>query len=212
MQMTKLYILSDGDGPVRYVGKTVQPLSHRLSSHRSSAKRNRDHRSRWIRAARDLRIDLVAEVQGDGCVEEVALIASLKELGVRLTNHTAGGEGALGRSLSAESRERISAKLRGRPAAPRSTETRAKLSAALKGRKPAPHVMEAVKKALTGRRNGPLSPECKARISAAKIRITEQMLSEARNLVAHGWSHQRTADHLGISQSQLSLRLKGRCR
>jgi predicted DNA-binding protein (UPF0251 family) len=212
MQMTKLYILSDGDGPVRYVGKTSQSLARRLSSHRSTASRRDDYRARWVRSAKNIRIDLVDEVQGDGCVEEIALIASLKLLGARLTNHTAGGEGALGRSLSTESRERISAKLRGRICGPRSAETRTKLSAALKGRKPSAQTTEALRRALTGRKNGPLTPECKARISASKIRITAEMIETGRQLHMLGWSQQRVADALGVSQSQFSLRLKGRCR
>jgi hypothetical protein len=212
MQMTKLYILSDGDGPVRYVGKTVQPLSHRLSSHRSAAKRNSDHRSRWICSALDLRIDLVAEVLGDGCAEERLLIASLRGLGASLTNYTAGGEGKLGLSPSQETRERIRAKLAGRPGRKWTEETREKVRAALKGRRPSPQAIEATRRALTGRKNGPLTDECKARIRAARLRITDEMLNTARALVAKGWSQQRAADSLGVSQSQLSLRLSGRYR
>lgn len=212
MQITKLYILSDGDGPVRYVGKTVQPLLCRLSSHRSAAKRGKDRRSRWICSARDLRIHLVDEVAGSGSPQERELIASLRALGTPLVNHTDGGEGALGRVWSPEARERIASKLRGRTAAPRSAETRAKLSAALKGRAIPPHVREAQLAAVTGKKTGPLSVEHRSKISVAKTRITKEMMARARECISLGWSQQRAADELGVSQSQLSLRLKGRCR
>ena len=210
--MTKIYILSDGRGPARYVGKTTQPLSNRLSSHRSTAKSGDDYRSRWIRSASVLHIDLVAEVVGDGCAEEIGLIASLKSVGARLTNHTAGGEGALGRVVSMSTREQIRSKLTGRKGPRKSEETRQKLRAALKGRRPTQHVLDAGRAANTGRKNGPLTDAQKAKISATKIRITEEKLSQARKWVADGWSQQRAADALGVSQSQLSLRLKGQCR
>ena len=34
---TNIYILTDGDGPVRYVGKTRLPLAKRLSGHKAKA-------------------------------------------------------------------------------------------------------------------------------------------------------------------------------
>lgn len=208
--MTRLYFLSDGDGPVRYVGKTVQTLEARLSSHRSTARRRDDHRARWVRSAADLRINLIDEVSGDGCAEEIALIASLKSLGARLTNCTRGGEGASGRVPSAETRERIRSKLIGRKGPAKSAETRAKLSTANKGRKKSPESIEKHRQALLGRKNGPMNESQKGNISRSKTKITDLILNTARELVMLGWSKQRVADHLGFSQSQISARLLGR--
>lgn len=214
MQMTKLYILSCPEGRVRYVGKTVGPLSYRLSGHRSAARRGlADHRSRWLRSIGGrATIDLVAEVPGNGSREEIELIAGLRKLGARLTNCTDGGEGTTGRVFAPESIEKLRAAFKGRKMPPRSAETRARLSAALKGRVPPPHVMAACRAANLGKTKGPLSLECKAKIAATKLRITVGMLDFAREKVALGWSQQRAADALGVSQSQLSTRLRGRCR
>lgn len=212
--MTKIYILSCPTGRVRYVGKTVQPLAHRFSHHVSKARKGvRDRRANWLRSIGcKATIDLVEEVAGDGSKEEIELIAGLRALGVDLVNGTDGGEGTLGRRLGPESIAKIRAALRGRKLPPRSPETKAKLSAVLKGRVPAPHVMAALRAANLGAKHGPTPPERKAKIAATKLRITEAMLTVARERINDGWSHQRTADHLGVSQSQLSLRLRGRCR
>lgn len=209
--MTRLYILSGPDGVVRYVGKTSQSLADRLKTHFAQARSRRTNyrSSNWIRSVNyQVTIDLVAEVQGTGAKEEIELIAALRALGLPLTNITAGGEGALGRKLSPASVEKIRAALTGRKGTPRSPETRAKMSAALKGRRPAPHVMAALRAANVGKKHGPTSPEVRRRISEARSKIPQSVVEAARGLIASGWTQQRAADHLNISQSQLSERLR----
>ncbi len=83
----------------RYVGKTVQKLSHRLSKHIYEAKKANDHtyRARWIRKLlhEDVKPQIVkleiidAEID---CEREMYWIARLKKEGYKLTNGTKGGE------------------------------------------------------------------------------------------------------------------------
>lgn len=83
----------------RYVGKTVQKLSHRLSKHIYDAKKpdNHTYRARWIRKLLrdDVKPQMVeletidAEID---CEREIYWIARLKKEGYKLTNGTDGGE------------------------------------------------------------------------------------------------------------------------
>jgi hypothetical protein len=129
---TSLYYLCDGDGPVRYVGKTSAPLAARLSQHKSHSRRERNHRAFWVRSAKDLRIELIDVVEGDGAREEVTLIAALKSLGASLVNGTSGGEGTPGHQKSAETRLKLAEAGRRRR---HSEQTRKKMSETRKGRK-----------------------------------------------------------------------------
>jgi hypothetical protein len=69
---------------------------------------------------------------------EISTIASLRSMGVRLTNHTDGGGGQTGRVVSEETRHKLSVANKGRPAPhmqqPRSEETKLKIQHTLKGR------------------------------------------------------------------------------
>lgn len=139
---TKIYMLTDQDSNIRYIGKTVQPLSERLCAHIYEARgSNRRHKSNWIRllirGGNKPMIFLIEEVDGDGCKEEVEWIAHYKSLGLSLTNATDGGEWQLGqqpwnkgKKLSDEHRRKISEAHKGKKATP---EQRAKLSIARGG-------------------------------------------------------------------------------
>ncbi len=49
VESVNIYVLIDPrTNEIRYVGKTSQPLSGRLSSHRFDAKNSTSHRARWI--------------------------------------------------------------------------------------------------------------------------------------------------------------------
>lgn len=106
-------------GEVRYVGKTVLPLSRRLTSHISAAK-GRSHRRvcRWIRSLLD--VGLVPMIHalevvpagGDWAEREAHFIGFYRSRGCDLTNHTDGGEGLPGLVFSEEHRRKISIKLR----------------------------------------------------------------------------------------------------
>ena len=97
---TKIYFLRDENRFVRYVGKTTRILQDRLKGHLIDAlhtKRNR--RCIGIRAMfrRGFAptIDLITEVEGDGCKAEIAYIKWLREKGIDLWNGTDGGDGVV---------------------------------------------------------------------------------------------------------------------
>ena len=159
---TSIYYLSDGDGPVRYVGKTSATLGARLNQHKSHSKRERNHRAHWIRSAKDLRIELIEVVEGDGIKEEVYLIAALKALGASLVNGTQGGEGTVGHRHSAETRKKMSESRRRRP--PHSAETRRKMSETRTGRKASEETRKKISEAR--RRQPPPTAETRRKISA----------------------------------------------
>lgn len=130
---TKIYILLDPCGEIRYAGKTIQTLGNRLSRHIDRARSGRTgHKNNWIRSLLNKQtlptIQLVGEVEGNGSKEEIAWIAYFRAEGIRLTNTTDGGEGMLNPSL--EIRRKIGEARRGHIV---SVETRKKLSKASKG-------------------------------------------------------------------------------
>lgn len=98
MNETSIYTLTDEQGIVRYVGKTSFDLARRLKEHLQEARRGKkSHRCNWIRSlvSRGLAptIKLVDTVQGNGNVEEIALIAKYRADGMKLVNGTHGGDG-----------------------------------------------------------------------------------------------------------------------
>lgn len=123
---TTIYLLSDPNtGRVRYVGKTVKPLSQRLSEHVSTAKTNRRpcHRNHWIASfgkARPLitEVEVVTGPAEDAAEAERRWIASLRADGCDLVNATAGGEGVPGHRHGPEARAAMSAKAKARMADP----------------------------------------------------------------------------------------------
>lgn len=123
---------------IRYVGKTNRPRA-RLRAHIAAVDRKPCHKSAWIKSLLALEIEptlvILEEIPpgGDWAARERDWIAALPNL----TNQTAGGEGTLGRTLSAETREKIRAKAlerepaHGRVATP---EQRAAQAAKMRGR------------------------------------------------------------------------------
>ena len=160
--MMRLYFLCDPSvGAVRYVGKTVKTLAQRLTLHLCEARRGvRNHRCAWLRSLSGPPIiELVAEVPGDGCSEEIELIAGLRCLGVSLVNGTAGGDGTVGYRHSAEVRAKISAAL--------TPERREKIAAGQRGRKASAALRRRLSLAHAGK---PLSEGTKAKMSVAQTR------------------------------------------
>lgn len=117
--MTKIYILAEPDGRIRYVGKTRESLRRRLCVHLSDAKRDeKSRRCNWIRSilAKGFlpKIELVGEAEGYGCREEIAWIKYFRDEGVDLVNTTDGGDGRLGYIPSKATRMKISTSSQGR--------------------------------------------------------------------------------------------------
>lgn len=136
MAAMKIYVLAESDGKIRYIGKTILSLDRRLSNHLTEGRRGvKNRRCNWIRSVLSRgcipRIQLIGEVEGDGCKEEIAWIEYFKNEGVDLVNGTNGGDGVNGWKPSKEIRTKISQALRG---CIRSEETRRKIGEASRGR------------------------------------------------------------------------------
>lgn len=197
--VTFIYALIDPrDQAVRYVGKTKQSLSNRLSQHCSDCTkydRYRTHRAGWIRQLERLDmkpgIFLLEEVETELWEEaERYWIAHFHTQGARLTNATSGGGKETvhtpeSRSKMSEAQLAVTARLselgiehwnKGRK---RSAETRAKIGAAAKGRtspnkgkKASPETLAKMSAAMKGRLGTNVgrkfSPEWIANMSAAR--------------------------------------------
>jgi len=168
---TKIYALRDKTRYLRYVGKTMQTLGARLSSHLKEAiNGGYNHRCNWVRSM--MRhgflpsITLIEEVDGDGSKEEIRWIKYFKDHGVELVNGTDGGEGCAGRILSPMSRAKLSRSLKGRVI---SDVWRKNLSKAHKGQRPymkgRHHTEETRKKISSSSIDKPKSEEFKRRVS-----------------------------------------------
>jgi len=154
--VTKIYVLIDPrNQEIRYVGKTTQRLSDRLSCHRTGARRgDRDWRSRWIakllRCGYDPIILLVQEVDStEWDLAENYWIKYYRSMGCRLTNGTEGGED--GPVFTAEVRAQRSAALTG-------------VNNPFFGREHSPQTRRRISEARTG---STATPETKAILSAA---------------------------------------------
>lgn len=110
---SKVYVLKDQNGSIRYVGKvTSMSIEDRLYRHLQDAKKiTRRRVCIWIRSLQKKgftpTIEVVLEVEGDGCKEEMQLIAKLRSEGARLVNGTDGGDGALGIKINAKTRKAV---------------------------------------------------------------------------------------------------------
>ena len=134
---TKIYVLEDPDGRVRYVGKTKQKEYHRLSQHIHRAiNGGRTHRDCWIssliKSGFCPMMRIIETVEGSGSESECKWIAEYKKNGAKLTNATEGGEGTVGAKLSESTRRKMS---KARTGVVFSEERRRKISEARKGMK-----------------------------------------------------------------------------
>lgn len=140
METVFIYVLKDPDnGCVRYVGK-AKNVARRMTAHMTSKKGN-SHRMNWIRNLKQKgkrpEVEVIDEVPIEFWPQwEVAWITYLKELGCRLVNSNAGGEGSHDPSL----------------------ETRQKLSISHIGHKHPPGVVKKIVAGLIGR---PASDKCR---------------------------------------------------
>mgnify|MGYP001612131256 FL=1 len=131
MKRSGIYLLIDPiTNDVRYIGKSVD-IRNRLYFHFSywCLQKERTHKANWLRHlhAQGLKPNiLIREYDRDALsLIEQFWIAIARNLGCRLTNHTDGGEGAIGARRSKETRERIRRANLGRKQKP---ESRAKIS------------------------------------------------------------------------------------
>lgn len=109
MKKTIIYVIMDPKtNEVRYVGKTMQLLNSRKSSHRRTKEQN--HRANGIRSiyarGEEPLYEVIDECYEDWADVERFWIAYFKFLGARLTNASIGGEGAPGVVWKEESKEK----------------------------------------------------------------------------------------------------------
>lgn len=121
-----VYALLDPDThEVRYVGKSSRGLA-RARAHFEPAysQRHRGYKANWLKALQTSGKRPVICVLSRHASNEEVLQAEMdyirlyRQLGARLTNQTAGGEGTVGRRPSSEEIERSAAKRRGRTYTP----------------------------------------------------------------------------------------------
>jgi len=226
-------------GALFYIGKSTQGLKRaRSHCYPGYLKRDRTRTGTRIKGllARGLRPSIeVVELHdtSDPLADaERFWIANIRATGAELLNHCDGGEGAVGRCVSAETRAKIAAANKGKKSALgaiRSTETRAKLSEAAKrrqyseeeknhlrtltvGRKLTKEHIAKIIAANTGQKRGPVSEETLARMrAAASIGAAKRRKSVV--IVATGAvspSVDDAAAVLGTCKSNLSMRLNGK--
>lgn len=179
--VVSIYVLVDPrDGEIRYVGWTNKSLKARLRGHLYDAKRESNWRAKWIRrlVALGLRpmIRLVQTVPSSAYAQaECYWIKHFRDTGCRLTNGTDGGDGNLGRKVSAETRARMSRALTGKTRTP---EQRAEASAARKGKKLSQETRVAMSNAHTGKKR---SAAHRAAVSAAQTGMKHSPERRATN-------------------------------
>jgi hypothetical protein len=196
-------LLDPRTNEIRYIGKSTYGLE-RPKKHQRHSILKRDHKSNWLRQLFDAGLTceiVVLEELSDAHdinEREISWIAYAKTLGWRLTNLTAGGDGASGLVVTVEHRKKISDATRGKQV---SQESRTRISAGLKGRaKSAAH-----KEALSRAHKGQVISES-----------TRQLLRKTRGIpvvhVATGTvygSCREAAKSLGLWQTQVSRAVKG---
>lgn len=120
-QKTLIYVLTDENYQIRYVGKTIQKLEYRLKQHIRVAKTSKikNHRINWINSLLSKGITPKI-IQIDSCFWnksaelEQYYIQYYTNLGNHLVNSTIGGEGVLGYKKSKNTINKLKTSLRKR--------------------------------------------------------------------------------------------------
>lgn len=165
-----IYILIDPlDNEIRYVGKTWQTPSRRLSDHCRTDRPGNSHKENWI--AKVLRwgyrplIEIVQSVPVDDWpIAEQYWIGYYRELGCNLTNGTLGGDG--GNTLTPAARAKLSKSKTGVKRPPFSDEWRARMSASRQGQVRSPEQRSNMSAAKLGKKRKPFSVEWRFKLGA----------------------------------------------
>lgn len=204
-----IYGLSDPADPdvIRYVGKT-RYLQRRLRLHMSEARRDgHTHKVDWLRSLNGAtpRVIIIAVVDGATAdFTERLSILTLRMITTKLTNGTSGGDGAY--ILPDWVRRKISTGRAGKKTGPLSAERRAQISACHRGRKRPQSAIEKTRARMTGSR---LSATTRAKISATLSgRVNGPMPEETRAKIA-AKAHARGPRPAELKQ-RLSAALLGR--
>lgn len=203
--MATIYALTEPDGEVRYIGKTVGTLRHRFNMHLSHARPGKKaYVARWIRGLllKNMKpgIIIIEQCDGDGCERERFHIAKGRNDGLRLTNLTDGGEGSPGNVHPAEVREKIRQKLTGRT---RSESHCMALREAFKHRKMTP---QWIANAAAGKRGKKHSPEWIEKCRLARIGKKLNLSPETRLVMR---LHRLGKKHTAESRKKMSVARQG---
>ena len=188
MYYTYFHIKNDS-GHIFYVGKGKDNRCN-VTSGRSSA---------WVETVKvhGLKVEIVElfQKEEDALAHETYLIASLKDLGVRLVNFTNGGEGTSGFKVREETKLKISSSQKGRKLTPehiaamragqkgkkRSEEARRNMSAAFKGRKHSEETKAKMSASRKGRKTVFDSKEAHIKYVTSKIKHWQEVLASLTN-------------------------------
>lgn len=185
-----------------YVGQTRQSLNIRIGQHKRDSRRSRPGidaaigKYGWSDETFKVEVLEMCPVKMIN-EREMFHIRELKSKAPNGYNLTDGGDGGRGLSPSEETRAKISAKLKGRPAHNKgvspSAEARAKISAHHKaaGIKPPNH---------KGKKRGPRSPETKAKLSLANKgkHPSKETLAKRSASLKVAWARRKKAlEHVG---------------
>lgn len=111
---TIIYTLADPFTlEIRYIGKTVSLLHHRLGQHLYVTGKESNHRTNWIKSiinkgGKPIIEYLDESVWNESQILESYWIEQFSHWGFKLVNSTLGGEGNLGRIVSEESKKKMS--------------------------------------------------------------------------------------------------------
>lgn len=183
------------DGELRYIGKTVQQLEHRLQGHMLLADRRDQYSRNWLYGLKQLGmkpdIFAIEHCAGEAWREaEMHWIAYFRSIGARLTNHTNGGMGPSGYVRSPETLRRMSLAQRGKVLTP---EHRQAISEGLKGRKMRP---ESTAKSAEYHRGKERPAETRSRMSAARLArgTTARQFESLKNLHVRNTGTKRSVE------------------
>ncbi len=206
-----IYALRDPrDGAVRYIGKTGFPAT-RLRFHLAPCNlRTHTKKTCWLKkiVGMGLRptLDILEECAADTLSDaECFWIAQGHGLGWRLTNGTSGGDGLV--NPSAEIREKIASKLRGRTLPPEHVEASA---AGNRGKTRTAEHKARISAWMLGNTNGAGHRKTDERRAADSLAKGGRPFQRDDGLIFH--SLRQAAEQLGLDHSALRRVLKGRAR
>lgn len=223
----KIYSLSSSEKPdvVRYIGMTQRPLNERLRQHKSSSKKEKNHKAYWIKKTITLGFEIIISIIENEVPESIVdqkerfyikLYRQLcNDLGIVFTNSESGGCKQktlseetkqklrlinLGKKLSEETKQKIAIKSRGQV---HSEESKKKMSEKMKGkylgRKPSLESKIKMSKSQTGRKH---SKETIVKMQKAKIKSIIQY-DKQLNVVEEFESMLQASEKTGLRVSKI---------
>lgn len=215
--MPSVYVLTSSKDPkaVRYVGITkYEEPSYRLAKHLQSARRPVYPVHHWIakHTKENYYIEATCVVSNlsweEAYAKEKELIKDFKSKGVDLLNYTDGGLGALGRTPSNKTREKMAAAKRGKPGRIQSKEERQRRREKQLGVSLSEKTKEKISKSLSGREGYKHTEETKARISKKQKGVKRKPLSdEHKAKLSKVWAGRK---HSEETKRKMSESQKGR--